>query len=162
MKIKTIKIKKPGGGTRLQKVMVLASGKYKFVKNTTKGMVRKTRKAGRLAYEKTKRKTKRKSSKPKSKSNKARKKSDFSMKIPKIPGWLKKVFLGLGGATVAAATVSSVAPQYVPIARPIMAAVAGGIPGFVAEVVLNSGLLERFTGMFGGNGINESRLAGGL
>ena len=160
--LKTIRIKKPGGGSRLQKVKVLASGKYRFVKNTTKGMVRKTRKAGRLAYEKTKRKTKRKSSQPKSKSNKPRKKSESSMKMPKIPGWLKKVFLGLGGATVAGATVSYVAPQYVPIARPIVAAVAGGIPGFIAEVVLNSGLLDRFTGMFNGGGINEQRLASGL
>jgi len=30
---KNIKIKKKGGGTRLQRVQVLASGKYKFVKN---------------------------------------------------------------------------------------------------------------------------------
>jgi len=160
--LKTIRIKKPGGGTRLQKVKVLASGKYRFVKNTTKGMVRKTRKAGRRAYEKTKKKVKRKTSAPKSKSNKPRKKSDSSMKIPKIPGWLKKVFLGLGGATVGGAVVSYVAPQYVPIARPIVAAVAGGIPGFVAEIVLNSGLLDRLTGMFNGGGINEQRLGGGL
>ena len=156
--LKTIRIKKPSGGTRLQKVKVLASGKYKFVKNTTKGMVRKTRKAGRRAYEKTKRK----SSNPERKSNKPRKKSSSSMKMPKIPSWLKKVFLGLGGATVAGAAASYVAPQYVPIVRPIVAAVAGGIPGFIAEVVLNSGLVDRFTGMFNGGGINETRLASGL
>jgi len=48
-KYKTIRIKKPNGGTRLQKVMVLASGKYRFVKNSTrKGGVRKT---ARRAYE---------------------------------------------------------------------------------------------------------------
>lgn len=55
-KYKTIRIKKAGGGTRLQKVQVLASGKYKFVKNSTKsrktttrkGMIRKT---ARRAYE---------------------------------------------------------------------------------------------------------------
>ena len=40
-KFKTIRIKKPNGGTRMQKVQVLASGKYKFVKNNTK-----TRKTG--------------------------------------------------------------------------------------------------------------------
>ena len=34
---KNIQIKKRGGGTRLQRVQVLASGKYKFVKNLTKG-----------------------------------------------------------------------------------------------------------------------------
>lgn len=34
---KNIRMKKRGGGTRLQRVQVLASGKYKFVKNLTKG-----------------------------------------------------------------------------------------------------------------------------
>jgi len=34
---KDIRIKKRGGGTRLQRVQVLASGKYKFVKNLVKG-----------------------------------------------------------------------------------------------------------------------------
>ena len=33
MKTKNIRIKKRGGGTRLQRVQVLASGKYKFIKN---------------------------------------------------------------------------------------------------------------------------------
>lgn len=33
---KNIRIKKRGGGTRLQRVKVLASGKYKFVKNPTR------------------------------------------------------------------------------------------------------------------------------
>jgi hypothetical protein len=36
VKTKTIRIKKKGGGTRLQRVQVLASGKYKFVKNPTR------------------------------------------------------------------------------------------------------------------------------
>lgn len=35
-KFKNIRIKKKGGGSRMQRVQVLASGKYKFVKNTTK------------------------------------------------------------------------------------------------------------------------------
>jgi hypothetical protein len=36
VKTKTIRIKKKGGGTRLQRVQVLASGKYKFLKNLTR------------------------------------------------------------------------------------------------------------------------------
>ena len=66
-KYKTIRIKKAGGGTRLQKVQVLASGKYKFVKNSTKrrkstrkGQVRKT---ARRAYTGLKRRVKRRKSK---------------------------------------------------------------------------------------------------
>jgi len=35
-KTKMIRIKKKGGGTRLQKVKVLASGKYRFMKNPSK------------------------------------------------------------------------------------------------------------------------------
>jgi hypothetical protein len=133
--LKTIRIKKPGGGTRLQKVKVLASGKYRFVKNTTKGMVRKTRKAGRLAYEKTKRKTKRKSSKPKSKSNKPRKKRS-GMKFPKFGGTAKKIAIGLGAAQIAGLALGFIAPQLTPIAKPVAALAAGGIPGVAADLVL--------------------------
>ena len=160
--LKTIRIKKPGGGTRLQKVKVLASGKYRFVKNTTKGMVRKTRKAGRLAYEKTKRKTKPKSSKPKSKSNKPRKKSDSILKLPKLPKVVTKIAVGLGAATLASMVVSIFAPQFVPIAKPVAALVAGGIPGVAAELVIDQGLLGNVMGMLGGGGINQTRLASGL
>ena len=159
--LKTIKIKKRGGGTRLQKVKVLASGKYRFVKNTTKGMVRKTRKAGRLAYEKTKRKTKPKSSKPKSKSNKPRKSSP-GMKLPKIPSVIKKVAMGVGAASLAGMAVGLIAPQFTGIVRPIAALAAGGIPGVAGELLLNQGLLQNITGMFGGASINDTRLAGGL
>jgi len=161
--IKTIRIKKPGGGTRLQKVKVLASGKYRFVKNTTKGMVRKTRKAGRLAYEKTKKKVRRKTTKPKRKSNKPRKKSDNSLKLPKIPGVLKKVAIGLGAATLATMVVGIFAPQFVPIAKPVAALVAGGIPGVAAELIIDQGILGQITGFLGGGGgINAPRLASGL
>lgn len=41
---KNITIKKKGGGTRKQRVKVLKSGKYKFVKNLTKSVSKKTRK----------------------------------------------------------------------------------------------------------------------
>ena len=159
--LKTIRIKKPSGGTRLQKVKVLASGKYKFVKNTTKGMVRKTRAKGRPAYEKIKKKVKRKSSKPKSKSNKPRKKSN-SMKMPKIPSVIKKVAIGVGAASLAGMAVGLIAPQFSGIARPIAALAAGGIPGVAGELLINQGLLGNITGMFGGGGINETRLASGL
>jgi hypothetical protein len=142
-------MKKPGGGTRLQKVKVLSSGKYKFVKNTTKGMIRKTRPIGRRAYEKVKKKVKRKSSKPKSKSNKPRKKSN-GMKLPKIPSVIKKVAVGVGAASLAGLAVGFIAPQFAPIARPIAALAAGGIPGVAGELLLNQGLLGSITGMFGG------------
>jgi len=41
---KNIRLKKRGGGTRLQRVQVLASGKYKFVKNISKSSTKTTKK----------------------------------------------------------------------------------------------------------------------
>jgi len=161
-KTKTIRIKKPSGGTRLQRVQVLASGKYKFIKNTTKGRVRKTRKAGRRAFEKTKKKVKRKTSAPKSKSNKPRKKRDSGLKLPKLPNVLKKVAIGLGAATLAGMAVGIIAPQYTGIVKPIAALAAGGIPGVAAELIVDQGILGNVMGMFGGSGINQERLAAGL
>jgi hypothetical protein len=59
---KNIRIKKKGGGTRIQRVQVLASGKYKFVKNTGSKSNRKAssktktkRRTNRVAREKKRR-----------------------------------------------------------------------------------------------------------
>ena len=43
MTFKNIRIKKKGGGTRTQRVKVLASGKYKFVKNLSKSRTKKSK-----------------------------------------------------------------------------------------------------------------------
>lgn len=61
---KNIRVKKRGGGTRLQRVKVLASGKYKFVKNLTRSKSRtvtrrKTSKKRRRTYTARRRKTRR-------------------------------------------------------------------------------------------------------
>jgi len=54
MTFKNIRIAKRGGGTRTQRVKVLASGKYKFVKNLTKSRSRKvTRKKSNPKRRKT-------------------------------------------------------------------------------------------------------------
>jgi len=99
----------------------------------------------------------------KKKSYKPRKESNF-MKLPKVPKVLKKVALGMGAATLAGMAVGFIAPQFAPIARPVAALAAGGIPGVAAELLINQGMLSNITSMFGGNGggINEARLAGGL
>jgi len=116
-------------------------------KSTRKGQVRKT---ARRAY--TKIKSKAKSYK--------RRKSSSGMKLPKIPSVIKKVAIGVGAASLAAMAVSIVAPQFVPIARPIAALAAGGIPGVAGELLLNQGLLQNITGMFGGGAVQNG--AGGL
>jgi hypothetical protein len=159
--IKTITIKKAGGGTREQKVRVLKSGKYRFVKNTVKGMARKTRAVGRRAFEKAKPKRTKKTNKPKNSRNSVAKKS-FSGRIPKV---VKKAAAGLGLATIAAMVVGVFAPQYVPIVKPIAAYVGGGIEGIAAEVIIDHGLLNQITGMFGfgnGGGMVAQQEVGGL
>jgi len=96
------------------------------------------------------------------KANKPRKKSDNSLKFPKVPGVLKKVALGLGAATLATMVVGIFAPNLVPIAKPVAALVAGGIPGVAAELVIDQGILGNITGFLGGGGINQQRLVSGL
>jgi len=165
--IKTIKIKKKGGGTRLQKVKVLASGKYRFVKNTVKGAVRKTRAKGRPAYTKakpTRKRVVRKSNanKPKKSSNRVAKKS---LKSKIFGGTLGKVALGVGAGAIAGYAANMVAPQFSQFARPVAAYIAAGPIGLIADLALNQGLLSQITGMFGfgGNGgMVAQQEAGGL
>ena len=75
------------------------------------------------------------------------------MKLPKVPKVLTKVALGMGAATLAGMAVSFIAPQFAPIARPVAALAAGGIPGVAAELLINQGFLTNITSMFtGGSG----------
>jgi hypothetical protein len=132
------------------KMRRLRGGGKKRRKSTRKGQRRKT---ARRAYEGLKRRT-RKSYK--------RRKSSSSMKMPKMPSFVKKVAIGLGAATLASMAVGVFAPQYVPIARPIAAYLGGGIPGVAGELIIDNNILGNLGGMFGGASINETRLAGGL
>ena len=120
------------------KMRRLRGGGKKRRKSTRKGQIRRT---SRRAYEGLKRKT-RKSYK--------RWKSSSGMKLPKIPSVIKKVAVGVGAASLAGLAVGFIAPQFAPIARPIAALAAGGIPGVAGELLLNQGLLGSITGMFGG------------
>ena len=119
-------------------------------KSTRKGQIRRT---SRRAYEGLKRKA-RKSYK--------RRKSSSSMKLPRIPSVVKKAAIGLGAAQLAALAVGFIAPQFSGIAKPVAALAAGGVPGVAAELILDQGILSNITGMFGGSGINQTRLASGL
>ena len=120
------------------KMRRLRGGGKKRKKSTRKGQIRRT---SRRAYEGLKRKA-RKSYK--------RRNSSSGMKLPKIPSVIKKVAVGVGAASLAGLAVGFIAPQFAPIARPIAALAAGGIPGVAGELLLNQGLLGSITGMFGG------------
>ena len=119
-------------------------------RSTRKGQIRRT---SRRAYEGLKRKA-RKSYK--------RRKSSSGMKFPKFGGTAKKIAIGLGAAQIAGLALGFIAPQFAPIAKPVAALAAGGIPGVAAELVLDQGILGNVMGIFGGGGINETRLASGL
>jgi hypothetical protein len=126
-------------------------GGTKRRKSTRKGQRRKT---ARRAYEGLKRKTR---------NSYKRRKSSSGMKFPRILGGTgKKIAIGLGAAQLAGLALGFIAPQFAPIAKPVAALAAGGIPGVAAELVLDQGLLGNVMGIFNGGGINETRLASGL
>ena len=124
------------------KMRRLRGGKRKTTtrkrRTTRKGMLTLKRKR---AYS-----SKRKSNKPRKRSSSVKKGWTSKLKS----GTLGKVLLGLGAAQAAALAVGMVAPQYMPIAKPIAALAAGGIPGVAAELVLDLGILGNVLGMFGG------------
>jgi hypothetical protein len=131
------------------KMRRLRGGGTKRKKSTRKGQRRKT---ARRAYEGIKRKAK----------SYKRRKSSSGMKFPKFGGTAKKIAIGLGAAQIAGLALGMIAPQLAPIAKPVAALAAGGIPGVAAELVLDQGLLGNVFGMFNGGGMNEQRLASGL
>jgi hypothetical protein len=159
--IKTIRIKKPGGGSRLQKVKVMASGKYKFVKNTVKGGVRKTRKAGRRAYTTVKSKPRKKTNKPRTTRKSVAKKS---LKSKIFGGTLGKVALGVGAGTLAGYVTSMFVPQFSSIAKPAAAFIAAGPIGLISELVIDQGILGNLGGFLGfnGGGMVAQQEVGGL
>ena len=133
-----------------------ADKKKKTTKRKTTTRKRRTTRKGDLTL-------KRKKAYPsKKKANKPRKKSNTGLKLPRIPGFLKKIALGVGAASLAGIAFTYIAPQFAPIARPVAALAAGGIPGVAGELLLNQGLLQNISGMFGGASINSQRLSGGL
>ena len=146
MTIKIITIKKRGGGTRKQKVQVLKSGKFKFIKNSTK--------ARRSA---PKRKaSKRKAPKRKVLKQKKRKNNVVSRKgISKITGnpTLRKVLMAAGAVSVATSIAALVAPQFVPtIQRPIVRAALGFATGDFIGAASNFVIGGGLPSMSNGNG----------
>jgi len=129
------------------KMRRLRGGSTKRRKSTRRGQVRKT---ARRAYTKVKSKAK----------SYKRRKSSSGLKLPKIPSVIKKVAIGVGAASLAGMAIGIIAPQFVGIARPVAALAAGGIPGVAGELLLNQGLLQNITGMFGGGAVQNG--AGGL
>ncbi len=101
-------------------------------KSTKKGQIRKT---ARRAYEKVKKKAKASNSSNSKRSN---------MKGFKVPSIAKKAALGIGGAAIATAIVSLIAPNssVAKLAAPAGAFALGGLEGVIGSFAMN---------MLGGN-----------
>jgi len=145
---KIIKIKKRGGGTRLQRVKVLASGKFRFIKNKTrsarKTIAKRTKSVKRRRKSQPIKTTRRKVKTVPKKRRFAKARSGFN----KITGnkFVRGAVLGLGGGALAIQVTERFAPQFSGIAGPVGAFVMGGPIGLVASLFLQGGL----SGIFGG------------
>lgn len=164
MAFKTITIKKRGGGTRKQKVKVLSSGKFKFVKNSTKS----TSKRRTTKRKSTTRRVKRVIRKASPRRIMARRRRSTRRSAPRKQGFLKglpiisnpmfkKAAAGVGTATLAVSLLSLVAPSIAqqPLVKPALALAGGDFIGLGAQVLTGGGL----GGILGGNGNNMEGFA---
>jgi len=150
---KTIRIKKRGGGTRLQRVKVLASGKFRFVKNKAKSVkktIAKRRKTSKTRRKSQQRNTTTKRSKPVAK--KGRRRAQITSGFNRITKnkFVRGAVLGLGGGALVVQVTDRFAPQFSGIAGPVGAFIFGGPVGFVAHLLLQGGLGGIFGGVAGG------------
>ena len=156
---KIITIKKRGGGTRKQRVRVLPSGKFKFIKNNFKSTPKKSKRSA------PKRKApKRKTNKRKTPPNRkmATKKKGILDNIPLVNNpTFKKVALGVGTATIGVSILSLVAPSIAnqPLVKPVLAFVGGGIPGVIGQLVTQGGI-GGLGKLVGGNGNGNTQNMG--
>jgi len=98
----------------------------------------------------------RKRSKPMAKRRAPSRKRDIISKIPLINNpTFKKAATGIGVATLGATVLGLVLPQLAnqPLVRPVLALLGGGVPGVVAQfLVQGGGNLGNILGGLGGNG----------
>jgi len=157
-KFRNIKVKMKGGKIRIQRAMVLASGRLKFVKNKSKSG---KKRAGPATKSTKKRRNTQPKNTTKRRSNTVAKKKRFTRArgaFSKITGnkFVRGAVLGLGGGALALQVTERFAPQFSGIAAPIGAFVMGGPIGLVASVLLQGGL--GFLSVGGnGNGTSISR-----
>jgi len=142
-KFKNITIKKRGGGSRLQRVKVLASGKFKFVKNLRKSSSSGPKKRGK-SNKKSRKQQQRNTTKKRSSSVAKKRKFTTRAKsgFKSITGnkFVRGAVLGLGGAALVVQVTNRFAPQFSNLASPIGAFIFGGPVGLVASVLLQGGL----------------------
>jgi len=170
MVFRNIRIKMANGKTRLQKAKVLASGKLKFVKNTSRTVHRHAKRAAKAV---SKRRPRRKSSTRRAprKTNKSKRSGNRSMvgrnflkKIPLINNpTVRKVFIAAGAVSIIVSVLGLISPRAAnaansTIGRGVIGLATGDIIGAVSNVAIpliqGGGLGNLFGGGNGGNGGN--------
>jgi len=157
---KTIRIKKRGGGTRLQRVKVLASGKFKFIKNKAKSVKKtivKRRKSSKKSRKQQPKNTRKRSSNTVAKKGKRRAQITSGFNRITKNKFVRGAVLGLGGGALVVQVTDRFAPQFSGIAGPVGAFIFGGPVGFVAHLILQGGFSGIFGGVAGGgNGMKQT------
>jgi len=168
MVIRNIRIKMANGKTRIQKAKVLASGKLKFIKNTSRKVGRKAKAGAKRARKavSSRKRSKRRSAPKRNNSKRSTNRSvvgrNFLKKIPLINNpTVRKVFIAAGAASIIVSVLSLVSPRAATaanstIGRGVIGLATGDIIGAVSNVAIpllqGGGLGNLFGGGNGGNG----------
>jgi len=167
---RNIRIKMANGKTRIQKALVLRSGKLKFVKNTARTVHRHVKKGGKHIKHRVTRRKSSKSRAPVKRNNSKRSTNrsvvgkNFLKKIPLINNpTVRKVFIAAGAVSIIVSVLGLISPRAAnaansTIGRGVIGLATGDIVGAVANVAIpalqSGGLGNLFGGGNGGNGGN--------
>jgi len=172
VKTKTIMIKMANGKKRSQKVQVLRSGKFKFIKNTARKAGRKVKSGARRARRIGSNVRRRRSVPPVRRNNSKRSRSKgmvggFLKKIPLINNpTVRKIFIAAGAVSIIVSVLSLVSPRAAQAAnstvgRGVIGLATGDIVGAVSNVaipLIQGGGLN-LGGGGGGNGAQTNGFA---
>lgn len=167
MVTKTITIKKRGGGTRKQKVQVLASGKFKFIKNKVRSAGRKIQSVGKKVNKVSRSRSGSKVAKQKSTHRKSTAMKLYDKKNIKIIA-IKTLIGGLSGFAIRLGTMFFQQPTIREAGQRAAATTAAYLGSGTGELLYQgidagvSRLILMNRGSNGGNGITiPNPLAGG-
>jgi len=161
-KTKFIRIKMANGKTRMQKVQVLRSGKFKFVKNTARRVARRVKSGARRVKRRVTRRKRSSSRAPvrrnnsKRSGNKSMVGRNFLKKIPLINNpTVRKVFIAAGAVSIIVSVLSLISPRAASaanstIGRGVIGLATGDIVGAVSNVAIP--LIQGGGLNLGGNG----------
>jgi len=164
MVFRNIRIKMANGKTRIQKALVLRSGKLKFVKNKARTAHRHIKKGGKHIKHRIKHRKSSKNRAPvkRNNSNRSTNRSvvgkNIFKKIPFINNPIvRKVFIAAGAVSIIVSVLSLVSPRAALLAngtigRAVIGLATGDVVGAVANVAIPAIQSGGLGGLTGGNG----------